>query len=116
MASASDPLLSNRCRLPHRTLWWGRALLYEDRVCVTGWTWRGRYRRVIPLDRIEGVKWWAVPYDVNFLIRLDGGGGVPLRLVKGAGTWNARLRNLLGEEILAQQALSDVHQTASPAS
>ena len=110
------PLLSNRCRLPRRSLWFGRACLYEDRVCIRGWTWRGRYRRVIPLERIDRVKWWAVLDDVNVLLHLDDGGAVPLQLMKGAGTWNVELHNLLDQSLMAHHSLpgGDEHTEASP--
>ena len=82
-------------------------MLYEDRVCIRGWTWRGRYRRVIPLERIDRVKWWAVLDDVNFSIHLDDGGAVPLQLRKGAGTWNVELHNLLGQSMMDHHSLPD---------
>lgn len=110
-ASSRSPLLSNRCCLPHRTLWFGRAYLYPDRVCVCGWTWRGRYRRDVPLERIEQVQWWAVIDDVNILLRLDTGRSVPLQLRKGAGTWNARLHDLLGQSMLDHHSLPEDEAT-----
>jgi hypothetical protein len=106
-SSREVPILSNRCRLPHRSLWFGRARLYEDRVCIRGWTWRGRYRRVVPLERIEDIKWWAVIDDVNFMLHLDDGRAVPLQLMKGAGTWNVELHDLLGKSMLAPHSLPD---------
>jgi hypothetical protein len=112
-------LLSNRCRVPQRTLWFGRASLYEDRVCIQGWTWRGRYERVIPVARIDRVQWWAVIDDVNFLMHLEDGDAVPLQLEKGAGTWNVKLHGLLGQSLLAHHAPPDVRsneRAASPAS
>ena len=102
MASPREPaLLSTRCHLPRRSLWFGRACLYEDRICIRGWTWRGRYRRTIPLERIATIKWWAVLDDVNFLLHLDDGRAVPLQLANGAGTWNVRLHELLGRSLLS---------------
>mgnify|MGYP006281212211 CR=1 FL=1 len=106
-SSKPSPILNNRCRLPHRSLWFGRAILYADHVCVRGWTWRGRYRRIIPLDRIEDVKWWAVIDDVNFILHLDDGCAVPLQLQKGAGSWNVQLHDLLGKSMLDQHTLPD---------
>lgn len=94
--------------MPHRTLWFGRAILYEDRVCIKGWTWRGRYRDVIPLADVDGVRWWAVLDDVNFLLQLDDGRAVPLQLVTGAGAWNAKLHALLGKSMLAHESVPGV--------
>lgn len=99
-SSRSTPLLVNRCQLPQRSLWFGQAALYADRVHIRGWHWSGRYRRIVPLERIDEVKWWAVTDEVNVLLRLDDGGGVPLQLRSGAGTWNVRLHQLLGESLL----------------
>jgi hypothetical protein len=115
-SSARSPLLSNRCRLPRQTLWFGRALLYEDRVRIRGWTWRGRYERVIPLERIDRVQWWAVINDVNFMLHLKDGRAVPLQLRKGAGTWNVKLHGLLGQSLLAHHAPTDVQPDGQPAS
>lgn len=84
-------------------------MLYEDRVCIKGWTWRGRYRDVIPLGEIDRIRWWAVLDDVNFLLQLDHGRAVPLQLLTGAGAWNAKLHALLGESILAHRSLPDVN-------
>jgi hypothetical protein len=117
--SDGSPLLSNRCRLPQRSLWFGRALLYEDRVRIRGWTWRGRYERAIRLERIERVQWWAVVDDVNFMLHLEDGGAVPLQLLKGAGTWNVTLHDLLGQSLMAHHSPSDVqpsNKAASPSS
>ncbi len=100
-----SPLLSNRCYLPHRSLWFGWAHLYTDRVCIQGWTWRGRYRRVVPVKRIDRVKWWAVLDDVNLLLGLGDGQAVPLQLRKNAGTWNAKLHDLLDQSLMVQHSL-----------
>jgi len=113
MSSVETPILTNRCLIPHRRLWFGRAYLYTDRIRIQGWTWSGRYRRVIPLERIDDIKWWAVIDDVNFLVHLDDGTAVPLQLQKGAGTWNVELHDLLGKSMLADHTLPDVE--ANPA-
>lgn len=116
MANAADgtPLLSTRCRVPDRRLWFGRAELYEDRIRIRGWTWRGRYRRVVPLDQVERVQWWATTGDVNFMLYLDDGRAVPLRLLRGAGTWNAKLHALLGQSLLAHPTPPGVETDAAP--
>jgi len=106
--ASATPLLSTRCRLPTRTLWFGRALLHKTRICIRGWTLRGRYRRVVPLDRIDRVKWWAVLDDVNFVLCLDDDSTVPLQLMKGAGRWNVKLHELLDKSLLAHHAMPGV--------
>lgn len=42
-------------RFMQPTLWWGRAVLYADRVELRGWSLQGRYRRVIALPRIQHI-------------------------------------------------------------
>jgi hypothetical protein len=108
------PLLSNRCRLPHRMLWFGRAFLHEEHVCIRGWTWRGRYRRVVPIERIDRVKWRAVLDDVNLFLHLDDGEMVPLQLRKGAGTWNVELHNLLGQRVMNHHSLPSEDPSVVP--
>ena len=46
------PLLAGRFAFRDPSLWWARARLEAERLVLTGWTWRGRYRRHIPLDRV----------------------------------------------------------------
>lgn len=97
---AADPLYSHRCTLPDRTLWFGRAALYEERVSIRGWTWRGRYRNEIPIDEIEEVEWRPRPEGANLILHLEDESSFPLRLRKGAGLWNAKLHDLLGQSVL----------------
>lgn len=106
--SSEPPLLSHSCQLPKRTLWFGRAQLYEDRVCLQGWTWWGQYRKTIPLARIARVRWLAVVDDVNFVLHLKNGRSVPFQLLQGAGSWNVKLHNLLGQRLLAHRSVPDV--------
>lgn len=110
-SSSDPPLLSHACQLPQRTLWFGRARLYEDRVCIQGWTWSGGYRKIIPLERIDRVQWLAVIDDVNFVLHLENGRAVPFQLLQGAGTWNVKLHGLLDQRLPAHQSLPDVPQS-----
>jgi hypothetical protein len=98
---AASPILSTRCTLPEFSLWFGRAQLFAECVRLSGWTWSGRFERDIQLGDIERVKWWAAE-DVNFLLHLDDGTVVPMRLHQNAGIWNYQLRDLLGMSGLAQ--------------
>lgn len=110
-SSPEPPLLSHSCQLPQRSLWFGRARLYEDRVCIRGWTWSGQYRKIIPLTRVDRVQWLAVVDDVNFVLHLNNGRSVPFQLHQGAGTWNVKLHSLLGQRLMAHQAIPDVAQS-----
>lgn len=101
-----EPLYSHRCTLPDRSLWFGRASLYEDRITIQGWTWQGRYRRSIIVDRIDEVDWRPKPEGPNLRLRLEDGSVVRFRLLKGGGLWNAKLHDLIGESVLDQYSVS----------
>ncbi len=103
--ASSDPIYSHRCSLPDRTLWFGQASLYEDRINVRGWTWRGRYERTVEVDTIDEVEWRPQPERPNLLLHLTDGSTVFLRLRKGAGLWNAKLHALLGQSVLDKHSL-----------
>lgn len=108
--SSPDPLHSNRCSLPHRTLWFGEASLYEDRIHIQGWTWQGRYEREVVVEDIDEVEWRPQPTRPNLLLHLEDGTTVPLRLRKGAGLWNAKLHDLLDQSLLDKRSLPDDEQ------
>lgn len=88
-------------RFMQPALWWGRVVLYEDRLELRGWSLQGRYRRVIALTRIQHV-------DV---LASDGIGlwctsGETLRLrLKDAAGWKRRL--------LRQRALCEAEHSQS---
>jgi len=105
----ADPLLSTRCKLPGRSLWFSRAHLHEDHIEISGWNWKGRFSRRIRLSNIDRFQWWAVLNDVNFLLHLKDGAPVPLQLLRSAGTWSCKLHELLGQSMLAQDPLPRVH-------
>lgn len=50
--SDAFPPLVSRFDFRNPSLWWARARLVADHLELTGWTWRGRYRRRIALSRI----------------------------------------------------------------
>ncbi|NBC87815.1 MAG: hypothetical protein GVY25_16660 [Bacteroidetes bacterium] len=104
----AEPILSTRCKLPGRSLWFTRAHLHEDHIELSGWNWRGRFSRSIDLDNIDRFQWWAVLNDVNFLLHLKDGAAVPLQLLRSAGVWSCKLHELLGQSILAQDAIPRV--------
>lgn len=102
---ATDPLYSHRCTRPDRTLWFGRASLYEDCIHVKGWTWRGRYREEIAIERIDEVEWRPRPEGANLILHLEDETTVPVRLRKGAGLWNAKLHDLLGQSVFDDRSV-----------
>lgn len=49
------PLLSGSFALADRWLLWSRAQVYPDRVILAGWSFAGRHRRRIPMERIDHI-------------------------------------------------------------
>jgi len=103
--ASSTPLHSHRCSLPHRTLWFGQASLYEDRIHIRGWTWQGRYQREVLVEDIEEVEWRPRPERPNLFLHLEDGKTIPIRLHKGAGLWNAKLHDLLDQSLLDKRGV-----------
>lgn len=50
--AAFPPSLTSRFAFQSPALLFARATLEDDHLALAGWTWRGRYRRRIPRDRI----------------------------------------------------------------
>lgn len=103
--ATSNSIYSHRCTLPDCTLWFGRATLYEDRVSIRGWTWRGRYRRTVAVEDIDEIEWRPRPTKPNLILSLENGDTLRLRLRKGARLWNAKLHDLLDESLLDGRSL-----------
>jgi hypothetical protein len=60
--------------LKDRWLFWAWARLYADRIELAGWSLRGRYHRIIPLEQIDDEK---VAEECLVLIRAE---EAPLRI------------------------------------
>lgn len=93
---SADPLLTTPCRVPDLGLRRGRLRLFPHAVQLTGWTLKGRYRRRIPLHRIERVEWLPVTEGPNLVLHLCEDAPINLVLLKAAGTWKFELQALLG--------------------
>ena len=52
LTAHAPPSLVSRFAFRDPSLWWARARLEAEHLVLTGWTWRGRYRRYIALSRI----------------------------------------------------------------
>ena len=78
-------------------VFFGRARLYADCVELSGWQWRGRYRRRIPLDHILQVD---VPSEDELLLWLINGRTIRL----GIG------RALEWKEFLQERPATDATQ------
>jgi hypothetical protein len=93
MSSSSDHgvLFTSSFRYPDRTLVWSKMALLEDRLELSGWGWRGRHHRVLPLEDIVGVQWWTGKGSANLRIRLKERAHVKL-FVEAAGLWKHRIQ------------------------
>ena len=74
-------------------LLFARATLDEDHLALTGWTWRGRYQRQIPLDRILHAD---ARGDEELILWLFDGETLRLRM-KHARAWKAHLDTQMEE-------------------
>lgn len=102
------PLRTVRFQHPARSVWFGRARLFSDRVELTGWTLGGRYRRIIPLARIRRAEWWSSDArGTNFALHLDDGSTCALRLRRGAADWKFEIDALLGRSTFSPTHLPD---------
>lgn len=55
------------------------------------------------MDEIDEVEWRPRPENANLILHLEDESTVPLRLRKGAGLWNAKLHDLLGQSVLGDR-------------
>ena len=83
----SSPTLVSRFDFQNPSLLWGRVRLGPDGLSLTGWTWRGRFRRRIPFDRILHVDARA---DDELVLWLFDGEALRLRIERPAA-WKAAL-------------------------
>lgn len=98
-ASRRDVLWSSAFRFLRPVLWCGQARLYTDRLELRGWSWRGRYRRLIELQRIvhvdvlatDEVRLWCSGGD-TFRLRLDDAAEWKKRLLRQQAILEARRR------------------------
>ena len=90
------PILSSSFRYDDAPLLFSKARLFEDRIVLTGWGFKGRHKRVIHLNEIKEVDWWFGRAEVNFALNLNSGPPVSMYL-KGAGNWKYTIEELLGK-------------------
>jgi hypothetical protein len=67
---------------------------------------------VVPLDAIDRVEWRPVLDAVNFVVHLKDGAPVFLQFQQGAGSWNAKLHQLLDQSLLAHHTVPGVDEAA----
>lgn len=86
------PLRAGRFSFEEPTLFFRRLRLYEDRIEMSGWRWSGRYRRMIPLERVLQVD----VADDRLVLWLTPGSTVRLR-VDEPRAWKARIDGCLDD-------------------
>ena len=74
------PLLSAPFSLDDRWLLWSRIQMYPDRLILAGWSFSGRHRRTIALERIDRVDYG----DGRMRLRLESGETVALIMPEAA--------------------------------
>lgn len=70
-----------------KRIYFGRLVLYADRLVAKGWTWRGRYRKIWELQNIESVRWLHGSSKGNLVLTFNDGERNFIT-VKGPGTWH----------------------------
>jgi hypothetical protein len=60
---------SGRFKIRDHNYLFSRARLYADRLVLQGWSWRGRYKRIVPLQSIKEVIWWTGAAHINLELR-----------------------------------------------
>lgn len=84
---STQAVRTSRFKYADRRLLLARARLYVDRIELSGFGWRGRHRRRIPLRDVARVEWWSsVGSRVNLVVHLHEGDPVQL-WVRGPGLW-----------------------------
>jgi hypothetical protein len=95
--AADRVLLSGRARFFAPGEIYGRVRLNLDRIVVSGWTWRGRVERTVPLDAVDDVEWWTLTNDGPNLALLTNNGQRFAFWVKSPGVWRFQIQELLSQ-------------------
>lgn len=82
--------------MPGRSLWFGKAKLFDDGLVLSGWEWTGRYEQHIPVRKIESARWYPRE-DYNLRLRMADDSRRLLDLTKRAGVWYWELKGRVGE-------------------
>ena len=90
-SDASKVLHKSSCKIKGSGWFFSTARLFSDRIEFSGWTWKGRQKRVVSLDSVADVKWKGSVHKVeNFALLLHD--EQPLRLwMKGPGLWKYQI-------------------------
>lgn len=92
MSTNSSPLLESSVSLPDRTLFFGRAELYDTHIHISGWRWTSRYERRIDLRNLDRVETWSRASEVNMVLHVENEAAQSLRLEKGVMLWHWKLK------------------------
>lgn len=95
-AKPQEPILQGRAVYFERRLFFGGARLFITHVEVTGWTFRGRIKRNVPLTSIREACVDGDRSDRLLYLRLSGRDVYTrLELVRGASLWRVALIDLV---------------------
>jgi len=87
LAIPDVPLLSAPFALDDRWLLWSRIQMYPDRLILAGWSFGGRHRRKIALERIDRIDYG----NGRLRLRLQNGERVRL-IMSEAARWAQFIR------------------------
>lgn len=95
--AADRILLTGRAKYFAEREVYGTARLKLDRIVITGWTWRGRVERTIPLESVLNVDWWTLTNDgPNLEVSTNNGQRIAF-WVKSPGVWRFKIHELLSQ-------------------
>ena len=104
-------VLANRFRYPNRSLLFGRARLFGDRIELSGWGLHGRHRQCIPLGLISTLDYHPLEDDANLTLYLATGDAVPLHIDE-AHRWRETFEHWFEYAVLPSAKLLDDRQAA----
>jgi len=86
------PKLSSSIMLEDHTLWFGKMILHEDKIVISGWDWTGPVEESIPLAKINRFEKWTVSEGPNFRLHRENGRPLFGRIEKGIGFWEREIK------------------------
>ena len=98
------PLVTKRFRYADRSVVYGQAQLFGDRIELRGWQLLGRFTKQIPLEQVVDVSYHPLNEDGNLQMTLDDGEEVKL-VMQDAHEWRQHFENWLSYNVLASARL-----------
>ncbi len=98
------PLVSKRFRFADRSVLYGHAQLFGDRVELSGWRLLGRFNMQIPIDEVVDVEYHPLDQNGNLCLTLEDGSEMKL-VVQDAHEWRQHFQSWLSYSVLASARL-----------